>query len=252
MAAVSAADSFAFSIFDEHDLDKDGCLDRAECSKLVQAFMGRMDLELLPEHEDKLLTTHFENADTNQDGKLSRDEFEGFVDSLTAIASAIASAGSSGQAGAASSSKNEGQTAALFDDEGRVDMEMFRKFDVNEDHKLDVTEAQAFLKSILCDWGLSSSWVTPTWVQEQFKLINTDDDAATCTEAEFQGFCESISQFLSHLGAAMGADEPEEGADKQVARTESKIMLLAPPAPAEDDDDDVLRKRKGGCACVIA
>ena len=61
-----------------------------------------------------------------------------------------------------------------------------------------------------------------------FKLINTDDDAATCTEAEFQGFCESISQFLSHLGAAMGADEPEEGADKQVARTESKIMLLFP------------------------
>ena len=127
-------------------------------------------------------------------------------------------------------------------------MKMFTQFDVNQDHKLDVTEAQAFLKSVLCDWGLSSSCVTPAWVQEQFKLINTDDDAATCTEAEFQGFCESISQFLSHLGPAIGSGEQEA---EQEGAGAGKAAEGGAPA-ADDDDDDVLRKKKGGCACVIA
>jgi hypothetical protein len=90
--------------------------------------------------------------------------------------------------------------------------------------------------------------VTPTWVQAQFTLINTDNDAATCTEAEFQGFCESISQFLSHIGPAVGADDQEEEA---VAEGKPMEGGAAPPAPAENEDDNVLRKKKG-CACVIA
>ena len=125
-------------------------------------------------------------------------------------------------------------------------------------HTCCVVQAQAFLKSILFEWGLSSAWVTSAWVEAQFKLVNTDHDAQTVTAEEFQGFCESISKFCCHLGPAMGVEVPaneqdvaprEDAADCKptMGDAEPRHGRIETPSPHDGPDD----KGGKGCQCAI-
>ena len=174
-----STEELAFNIFDRMDADGSGCLDKPEVTRLVDEVMGKLNLELLPEQHDKLINQSFKSADANSDGRLSRVEFE-------------AAYGQTDESGpspsAAMIAKRQGtmKDLSLFNVDGKAKSGLFRKFDENQDHRLDVGEAQKFLVSMLGSWGLTSDWVTPAWVREQFKRIDADGDAETVTADEFQ------------------------------------------------------------------
>lgn len=278
-----STEELAFNIFDRMDADGSGCLDKPEVTRLVDEVMGKLNLELLPEQHDKLINQSFKSADANSDGRLSRVEFEDFVGSLVGVASAMTAYGQTDESGpspsAAMIAKRQGtmKDLSLFNVDGKAKSGLFRKFDENQDHRLDVGEAQKFLVSMLGSWGLTSDWVTPAWVREQFKRIDADGDAETVTADEFQAracqqrspqaslpqsensagfdrepahrsqaFCETIQNFVSALGPAVAGDGAmlDEG-DAEGAG-----------AGAGSADDDIVKPGRGptgkSSACVIS
>ena len=98
----------------------------------------------------------FSAADADNDGVLSRDEFIEFASYLDAVASALGGShvdvggdneplacvakGTGGRGGRNSAN-------SLLDDRGRSNMDLFDRFDVNQDQRLDVDEAVALLQA---------------------------------------------------------------------------------------------------------
>ena len=95
----------------------------------------------------------FSAADADNDGVLSRDEFIEFASYLDAVASALG--GSHVDVGGdneplacvAKGTGGRGGRNSLLDDRGRSNMDLFDRFDVNQDQRLDVDEAVALLQA---------------------------------------------------------------------------------------------------------
>ena len=70
-------ESLSENLFQTHDEDESGFIDRVELKGMILAFAERMDLEI--EISDDLVDKHFKDLDANEDDKLSLEEFSKFV-----------------------------------------------------------------------------------------------------------------------------------------------------------------------------
>ena len=219
-------------IFARHDLNGDGHLSRPEVSELITEFCELLHLEMTQAQRDQLLNEHFDAADKNRDSVLTLDEFRDFAALLDTAASALAGTGTAADAAAPDllqkyaklrrekKPRGDQEGSLLVDTQGRARMELFDRFDVNHDHKLDIEEAGTLLRSVLAEMGLSSGWVTTAWLKEcLLTLTDKDGDTTTLTQDEYQRFCEKIGEWLPMLGAATESQEelPTAEAAKEVA-----------------------------------
>lgn len=125
---------------------------------------------------------------------------------------------------------------------------LFWKYDVNNDHKLDVNEAVELLKAVCADNDLTTNWITPKMIAAQFRAAvgdstprDSEDQEVTLTQEQFQAFCKTIVNFMSHLGGTTMSDMPVpvlrgDTAAREI-EAEGDQSVGDPPA------------RKGGCGC---
>ena len=92
---------------------------------------------------------------------------------------------------------------------------LFAKYDVNKDHMLDVDEAVELLKAVCTDHDLTTEWITPDMMRQQFRaaqeaLGGVAPEGVALTKEEYEAFCKSIMTFISHLGSTTISDTPFE------------------------------------------
>ena len=91
-AAPGDGKNLAGSIFQKHDKDGSGALDKKEADDLIEDFCQTLELELSAKERQDLLTKSFNEADRNGDGVLSMPEFMSFAATLDSLASSLAGA----------------------------------------------------------------------------------------------------------------------------------------------------------------
>ncbi|XP_021846641.1 calcineurin B-like protein 8 isoform X7 [Spinacia oleracea] len=73
-----AADKILFT-FNLYDLQHTGCIEREEVKEMVLAILKESDLELPDEVIEEIVENAFNEADSNQDGKIDLEEWKEFV-----------------------------------------------------------------------------------------------------------------------------------------------------------------------------
>ena len=192
-------------IFARHDLNGDGHLSRPEVSELITEFCELLHLEMTQAQRDQLLNEHFDAADKNRDSVLTLDEFRDFAALLDTAASALAGTGTAADAAAPDllqkyaklrrekKPRDDQEGSLLVDTQGRARMELFDRFDVNHDHKLDIEEAGTLLRSVLAAHGCvslitaASSRQRPTPRPTAPILVLTRADCAARRSARWAG-----------------------------------------------------------------
>ena len=120
---------------------------------------------------------------------------------------------------------------------------LFAKYDVNKDHMLDVGEAVELLKAVCADNDLTTEWITPDMMKEQFRVAQggVAPEGVALTKEEFEAFCKYITTFMSHLGSTTLSDTPFEerlAAAREIDAAEKAAAAAAAP------------RRKGGCVLL--
>ena len=120
---------------------------------------------------------------------------------------------------------------------------LFAKFDVNKDHMLDVDEGVELLKAVCADHDLTTEWITPEMMKEQFRAAQggVAPEGVALTKEEFEAFCKLIMTFMSHLGSTTLSDTPFEerlAAAREMDAAEKTAAVAAAP------------RRKGGCVLL--
>ena len=131
---------------------------------------------------------------------------------------------------------------------------------MNKDHKLDVHEAVELLKAVCADYDLTTEWITPKMMTEQFRAaqggstpLDGEGHEVALSQEEFQTFCQTIMNFMSHLGSTTSSDTPWQPAGGVPFATPRRIAAAAGGAAAREievEDDQVpMATGKGGCGC---
>uniref|UniRef100_A0A7S4I458 EF-hand domain-containing protein n=1 Tax=Prymnesium polylepis TaxID=72548 RepID=A0A7S4I458_9EUKA len=123
---------------------------------------------------------------------------------------------------------------------------MFRRFDVNSDAKLDVSEATTLIKATVREMGLTDEWVTAEFVTAQIAHVDTDGDSSTLTQDEYTRFMENIMGFVSQLGSV--AENPMKGTADE---GEADAAGAQKDSGEEEAEDEPAEPVKPSCACVI-
>ena len=237
--ADKSCGELAVSIFKKHDKDGNGNLDRAELAGLIKDFTEQLDLTLSASEYDNLVNQQFTDADKNNDGMLSFDEFGKFCAHLDQWSSSLGgaldkSASATGtQVPRGIKSKHDTSMCASMGD-------AFSEFDTNQDNLLDVAEAEQLLKKMLAEWGITTEWVTQEWITQQFRSITGEGDGAqrgdvALDSKQFQVFIQQIMDFVCHLGSTMERTTPAPAAE--------------PPRSQDESQGGETPRAGGGCGC---
>ena len=252
----------AFSIFEKHDKDGSGSLDRREAEALVDDFCATLGLQLSARERDELLSRQFSDADTNSDGRLTQSEFAEFAATLDSLASSLGGATDPTGAGGAEvmlvprgpRGGRAGRKMTLIDE--KVSMgALFAAYDANQDHQLDVHEAVELLKATCTEMGITTEWVTPQWVAQQFRAAGAPprpdavDEEITVGQDEFQSFCSSIMYFLSALGGVSERLTPMPSPRPDGEAAAPGVMGAAEEEQTVGDPPATSPKKKAGCGC---
>lgn len=238
---AKSASELAVSIFKKHDKDGNGNLDRSELTALVKDFTEQLDLDISAFEHDQLINQQFTEADKNNDGVLSFEEFLKFADHLDQWSSSLggsvdnsaSATGTEVPRGNIKNKHNKSMKSSMVD--------AFQEFDTNQDHLLDVGEAEQLLKTMLAEWDISTEWVTKDWIRQQFRSVTGEGDGdvrgdVALDPEEFQVFIQQIMNFVCHLGSALERHEPAPSAEPTLAQEESQEV-------------ETPRKGGGGCGC---
>lgn len=120
---------------------------------------------------------------------------------------------------------------------------LFEKYDANKDHMLDVDEGVALLKAVCEHNDLTTEWITPAMMKEQFRAAQggVAPEGVALTKEEFEAFCKYIMTFMSHLGSTTLSDTPFEerlAAAREIDAAEKAAAMAAAP------------RRKGNCVLL--
>tara|TARA_B110001452_G_scaffold229606_1_gene205554 strand:- start:1059 stop:1781 length:723 start_codon:yes stop_codon:yes gene_type:complete len=232
----------AVSIFKKHDKNGNGNLEKAELVELVKDFTEQLDLTLSAAEHDNLINTQFAEADKNNDGTLSYDEFVQFADQLDQLSSSLG--GSVDKSAEATGTEvPRGNINAKYNKSMKSSMvDAFHEFDTNQDKRLDVSEAEQLLKTKLSEWDITTEWVTQDWIRQQFRSVTGEGDGDKTGDValdaeEFQVFIKQIMNFVCHLGGAMERTTPAPAAE--------------PPQSQEEEGETPgeTPRKGGGCGC---
>ena len=163
----TASSYLAAQNFVKLDTDADGLLTREEVNSGVVELADSLGLELSVDQVTQLVEAQFEASDANADGYLQEEEFKQFCSSLRMLAGSLGSASVpddfvAGPVAPEKSDKRRSTVHLASDDD---DLRMFSEFDLDGDEKLSIDESLALLSKMLDGYGLSSDWVTRSWVQ---------------------------------------------------------------------------------------
>ncbi len=207
------------SLFDKYDVDGDGRISREEALEVVKQFMSEAGDEVARE---EILDRHFQKADVNDDGMLGREEFDQFVALISGLACVRSAIGTgpadldSPRPPAPSRSKSSLTWTPAPAPDLEEDMtwaDYMKKYDVNHDNKLNVSEAIALLKGEVSTLKMNTDFLTDEWMTSVFKSVDTDGDVSTISQDEYTLFLERVMEDLAALGpASVPDDEAEIGA----------------------------------------
>ena len=96
LGRFNSAKELALSIFQKHDKDGSGALDRMEATALIDDFCKTLNLDLAAREKKTLLDEQFVSADANGDGTLCWEEFHALAAYLDSIACALGGSVDSG------------------------------------------------------------------------------------------------------------------------------------------------------------
>ena len=151
-------------LFAKADTNNDGSISRDEALLMFMEVAGETEGTAKADIEGKV-NAYFDKSDTNKDGVLSREEFDKFCAIIDGM-STVLGAGASKSTGATVKLKT-GRSGATAAPEQWSSIDQFRRFDVNKDAKLDVTEATQLITAAVAGMGLTTDWVTTKFVTEQ-------------------------------------------------------------------------------------
>ena len=104
--------------------------------------------------------------------------------------------------------------------------------------------AMALLKTTLADWETTTDWVTEACIAQQFRAATGEGDSdkrgtTAITADEFQIFCQSIMNFIIHLGPAMERQSHHMG-EHDAPPTGAYGALNAPGwmKPEEEEEEE--------------
>ena len=120
---------------------------------------------------------------------------------------------------------------------------LFEKYDANKDHMLDVDEGVALLKAVCEHNDLTTEWITPDMMKEQFRAAQggVAPEGVALTKEEYEAFCKTIMTFMSHLGSTTLSDTPFEerlATAREIDAAEKSAAMAAAP------------RRKGNCVLL--
>lgn len=153
------------NLFAKADTDQDGCISRTEALAMFMDVAGETEGTAKEDIERKV-NAYFDKSDTNGDGVLSRQEFDKFCAVLDGV-STVLGAGGSKKSTTTTVTLNLGRSAPTPEPEQWQSLDHFRRFDVNNDARIDVSEATTLITQMVAKMGLTTDWITPKFVTEQ-------------------------------------------------------------------------------------
>ena len=121
---------------------------------------------------------------------------------------------------------------------------------MNNDHQLDLDEAVELLKAVCADYDLTTEWITPEMMAAQFQAAmggsaprDGASTAVTLTQEQFQSFCQTVMNFMAHLGGTTVSDVPLK---LRGGRGGASEIEAEADQPVEDHPTPT---GKGGCGC---
>jgi len=232
-------------LFTRYDQDRDGVITIEEATNMFMDMMGETEGTPAADTQAQIMT-YFKQADVNGDGVLSPAEWQNFCSTVNGLATVLG----------AGVSQNEGETTprkmrtAVSPRPEHPDEEVlsisneFRRFDVNNDARLDVQEAQALIKNMSAKMGLTTDWVTEKFITDQVARVDSDGDADTLTEDEFIAFMENMNYFLSMMGPLTVNPNPPEDTVKNGEGT------AASGTATDVADEPAAARSKSTCAIL--